>query len=117
MKTSHRRWLMWSAPGALAVAAVVWWAVRSGDDDEAKRSDVLAAAGTPGVVTSTAVVPKQQRQDFSHLPPAERINAETKQRMEHNAAWREKLRSGDYPALPPEAYPPGVPPPGASPPQ
>ena len=50
----------------------------------------------------------KDQQDFSHLPPAERINAETKARMEQNAAWREKLRSGDYSTLPIEAYPPGV---------
>jgi hypothetical protein len=47
--------------------------------------------------------------DFSHLPPAERINAETKARMEEAAAWREKLRNGSYSTLPTEAYPPGVP--------
>jgi hypothetical protein len=47
--------------------------------------------------------------DLSHLPPAERINAETKARMEEAAAWREKLRNGNYSTLPAEAYPPGVP--------
>lgn len=98
---------MWGALGALAVAVLVTGALWNRTPENAART-AIASSGAGAVSTETATADAASKpQDFPRLPPAERINAETKLRMEQNAAWREKLRSGDYTALPPEAYPPG----------
>jgi hypothetical protein len=43
--------------------------------------------------------------------PGEQIANETRRAVEDAAAWREKLRAGEYTSLPPEAYPQGIAPP------
>jgi len=109
-KAAKRRLLGMAAAAVLGGAIVVRMTCRfsrsDGGDNPLKEAMAAAAAIQP----ARAPLPKKQREDFSHLPPRERINAETNQRIGEEAAWREELRSGNYTTLPPEALPAGVPP-------
>lgn len=96
----------------MAGLAVWFWWPKGGSerqqDTVSNRAGATPPKGSAGAKSAPA--------DFSHLPPQERIMAETKRSVEEAAAWREKLRKGNYSTLPPEAYPPGVPPPAPPPP-
>ena len=96
----------------LVMAGILTFVFWKKDDGGPGSGVNLANGSPPGTETPAVVAPLSPpaREDFSNLPPRDRINAETKQRMEEAAAWREKLRNGDQTTLPPEAYPPGVPP-------
>lgn len=103
---------MKSTLGALVVAAIVAGVLWMREPESTTGGVAAAGGGNHGVGSGAggaaeagAVPPPPDVKAFAHLPPAERINVETKARMEHNAAWREKLRSGDFSTLPPEALP------------
>lgn len=117
MKTSSRVRLMGSTLGVLTVAIIVAAVLWNRTPKNTAGPVIVSAGAGAAAAKSPATDAPRKPPDFSHLPPAERINAETKQRMEQNAAWREKLRSGDYSTLPPEAWPPGVTPSGTATPQ
>ena len=98
-------WIAIVVPAALGILTFVFLnGGQSGDSRGVRLADLRSPEPTIPVLSPTAA-----REDFSGLPPRERINAETKRRVEEAGAWREKLRNGDQTTLPPEAYPPGVP--------
>ena len=111
MKSSARLRLVFCVLAVLLVTGILAGVyLRKDEGKEGGRSAVAGAALTlHAVADRAAVAPSRSREDFTGLPPGERINAETKRSVEESAAWREKLRSGDQTNLPPEAYPPGVP--------
>ena len=112
MHSTHRPLvLIWSAVLVLAATVVLMTVFWRGGQSKSAHSGVSPMEEKAGVIPHIAAGAGEKKpEDFSHLPPAERINAETKARMERSATWREKLRSGNYSTLPPEAYPSGVPP-------
>jgi len=105
MKFTDRRRLVLLALGvfvAAGVIATVFWTRRP----DSTPNEAAPGGGRLSDATSAPEIPPEpDLKAFAHLPPAERINAETKARMERNAAWREKLRNGNYSTLPPEAWP------------
>jgi hypothetical protein len=118
MNALHRRRWMWSTLGALSVIGIVWILVRPRADQgvppaggKVAVSSHSGGGNAPPEPADAGIPLLPDPKTLAHLPPAERINAETKARMERSAAWREKLRNGDYTSLPPEAWPAITPPP------
>ncbi len=111
MKLSDRPRLVFSVIAVLLVIGIltgVFW--RKDEGKEGGRAAVAdAALSLHSGADGAAAAPPPSSEDFTGLPPGERINAETKRSVAEAGAWREKLRSGDQTTLPPEAYPPGVP--------
>lgn len=113
MTALHRRF-MWITLGVLAAAGIIGVVVlqwKQGRPATSTAQPGISASPGPLLSYPPDIPPEQDAEKFAHLPPAERINAETKARMARNAAIREKLRQGDYSTLPSEALPtPALPP-------